>query len=151
MDAGAIDVLVVDRDPGRRRKLRRVLKRCDRSPIAVGSAHELVAVLQQFEVRCLLVGDSGDAQAHARALEILGERTIPILVLTDTGAPRRVAAYLRLGPHVRVVEPTAASIGAELRGESSRVPKSAAYRQVSLGPLPGALGDAIISRRTLSV
>ena len=86
-------------------RLRRGLIRLGYLPIAVSDLHELSAVLDRFTVDYLLVGPYGDADEHAPVIERLANRPTTVFVAADVKAPRRIAAYLRLGRGVHVIEP----------------------------------------------
>ena len=86
-------------------RLRRSLIRLGYLPIAVSDLHELCAVLDRFTLDYLLIGAYGDVEAHEPVIERLANKPTTVFVAADTKAPRRIAAYLRLGRGVHVIDP----------------------------------------------
>lgn len=124
-------------------RLRRGLIRLGYLPIAVSDLHELCAVLDRFTLDYLLIGPYGDLDAHEPVIERLANKPTTVFVAADTKAPRRIAAYLRLGRAVHVIEPDPDRLGdvlaqcAELQTwqakhdvEEARVRRRAIPRQI---------------------
>ena len=76
--------------------------------MAVQNAAELAVTLDAFSAGTVVIGPHGTAAEHSPVVDRL--RDLPrtrVLVVSDAADPRRIAAYLRLGPGVRVVDPIA--------------------------------------------
>lgn len=108
-----LDFVALEPDPERWQIIRSGLKAIGRDGVAVSTPTALAAVLATCTVEEVLIGPHGTADEHAQALMFLRSRAAEgtrIRVVGDRGAPRRVAEYLRLGPRVRVIEPSEASM-----------------------------------------
>lgn len=97
-------------DPTRWRPIRAALAKPCPNAIAVSDGAAMCRLLNHYQVSLVLIGAAGTREEHRAIADRLKPVATRVLVVADRRSPGRVAEYLRLGPHVRLVEPDPAKI-----------------------------------------